>query len=171
MHNPLWEIEFLFSFYFICFAIHICIWYFIVVFYISFFSSILPEPRICKCDKIREFFLVNSNICFSFLNSSFCPSMRRLNQGFVYVCDRTCVFFFFFIFVLCISYLYFSIIFPLRPCLRRLNPGAAGAHLSSPPLARLQSFLGGNHDSYLLSFSCLLKAISWFSVMSYSVLL
>ena len=31
--------------------------------------------------------------------------------------------------------------------------------------------VGGNHDSYLLSFSCLLKAISWFSVISYSVLL
>jgi len=67
--------------------------------------------------------------------------MRRLNQGFVYVCDRTCVFFLFFH----ICTLYFVFVFfyyiPPRPCLRRLNPGAAGAHLSSPPLARLQSFL------------------------------
>ena len=53
------------------------------------------------------------------------------------------LFFLFFVFCICILYFVFriSIIFPLRPCLRRLNPGAAGAHLSSPPLARLQSFL------------------------------
>ena len=78
------------------------------------------------------------------------------------------LFFLFFVFCICILHFVFriSIIFPLRPCLRRLNPGAAGAHLSSPPLARLQSFLGGNHDSYLLSFSCLLKAISWFSLVA-----
>ena len=53
------------------------------------------------------------------------------------------LFFLFFVFCICILHFVFriSIIFPLRPCLRRLNPGAAGAHLSSPPLARLQSFL------------------------------
>ena len=67
--------------------------------------------------------------------------MRRLNQGFVYVCDRTSVFSFFHICTLYFVFVFFYYIPPPRPCLRRLNPGAAGAHLSSPPLARLQSFL------------------------------
>ena len=68
------------------------------------------------------------------------------------------LFFLFFVFCICILYFVFriSIIFPLRPCLRRLNPGAAGAHLSSPPLARSQSFLGGRSNSQLLRYIILI---------------
>ena len=100
-----------------------------------------------------SFFLVISHICISFcipLSNLLCADWTK--DLYMYVIEFVGYYFLFFLFfVFCICILYFvfriSIIFPLRPCLRRLNPGAAGAHLSSPPLARSQSFLVCNRNS------------------------
>ena len=72
-------------------------------------------------------------------------------------------------FVTCISYFYYI---PSPTLFAQTEPRSCRSSFvfsASCPLAIFPA--GGNHDSYLLSFSCLLKAISWFSGLSYSVLL
>ena len=86
-------------FYFICFTVHIYIWYFILLFCISFFSSILPEPRICKCDRIREIFSRN----FSYLFFVFVfPWTKDLYSYMIEFVVYHFLFFLFFVYCICI---------------------------------------------------------------------